>query len=426
MKIEKVSLFKNKRDFFIFLAILTFTLFYSLLIEYHNYKTLTRFDSNIVDAVVFKQYTKSKTNEKGKIKTYQVLKLKSSQGFSFYTSTKESTPSLVGKRVQLELYMKEMSFYKYFTIFYSSSNIISLQNTLKEKLNSYITSSHNDENSSAIYQALYTATPLPKDLQTSFSQLGVSHLFAISGFHLGVLSALIFFILKVPYKFLQNRYFSYRNSKRDIFIITASILLVYLLFLDTPASLLRAFTMLLIGFILYDRGIKIISMQTLSLSVLILLALFPRLLFELGFWLSVSGVFYIFLFLIHFKHLSKVWQFILIPLWVYLLMLPFSLVIFSSFSLYHPLSIIWTSLFTLFYPLSIFLHIIGFGNLFDSSLKMLISLIESNQVVELDLKWLILSLILSFISIFKKEVVWLLLLFTLSICIHSIYQVTQF
>ena len=79
--------------------------------------------------------------------------------------------------------------------------------------------------------------------------------------------------------------------------------------------------MLLVGFILYDRGIEIISMQTLFVSVVLLIVFFPRLFFALGFWLSVAGVFYIFLFLLYFKYLSKVKQFILLPFVIYILKL---------------------------------------------------------------------------------------------------------
>ena len=181
--------------------------------------------------------------------------------------------------------------------------------------------------------------------------------------------------------------------------------------------------MLVIGFILYDRGFKIISMQTLLLTAIIILSFFPRLFFSLGFWLSVSGVFYIFLFLIHFKHLSKTWQFILVPFWVYLMMLPLSLYIFENFSIYHPLSILWTSLFTLFYPLSIVLHLIGLGNLLDSSLVWLLTLATNEQNMTISWHIMVLFLLLSFLGIWKRLFIWLLLTTGLSILIYSIYNV---
>ena len=417
MKIEKVSLFSSRRDFFLFLALSLFILTYSLLIEYNNYRHLIQFDSCIVNATVVKEYTKTKISKKGKIKNYQVLKLQGDSGSSFYTTYWKDAQKFKGQKLKLELFIEKLSFYEYMRSFYASSKVLSIAETPSEKenLNNYIDSIHHSKDIASIYKALYTASPLPPNLQTTFSSLGVSHLLAISGFHLGVLSALLFFLLKTPYKLLQNRYFPYRNSKTDIFIFVALILLAYLLFLDSPASLLRAFAMLVIGFFLYDRGIKIVSMQTLLLSLILLLAFFPRLFFALGFWLSIAGVFYIFLFLIHFKHLSRLWQFTLIPIWVYLLMLPFSLAIFGNFSIYHPLSIIWTSLFTLFYPVSIFLHFIGWGYLFDGILESFIVLSQTQFTLKLAYLYLLFHILLSLASIHKKSLIWPLLIYSFTI-----------
>jgi len=426
MLLEKVNLFNTKKDFFLFSLTCLFVLSYSILIEYNNYKNLTRFDSALVEATIIKQYTKTKLSKTNKIKSYQVLKLKTDEGFSFYSSAKNNFPLSIEKRIQLEIWAGKISFYEYLNSFYSYSKIIDVkkENTLKQNLNKHIDTSHEDKNIASIYKALYTASPLPKELQTIFSSLGISHLLAISGFHLGVLAAVLFFIFKLPYKFLQNRYFPYRSYKIDSFIFIAITLLAYLLFLDSPPSLLRAYAMMIIGFFLYDRGYKIITMQTLLLTIMILLSFFPRLFFALGFWLSIAGVFYIFLFLIYFKHLSKIWQFILVPLWVYLLMLPYSLIIFSSFSVYHPLSIIWTSLFTLFYPLSIVLHLLGIGDIFDSILNSLISLADAKSVVYFENYWLGLFILLSLLSIYKRFVIWILLASSISMAVNSIYQVT--
>ncbi len=424
--IEKISLFSSKREIFIFFFISAFIFTYSSLIEYNNYKKLTQFDSALVNATILKQYQKTRTTKRGKIKNYQVLKLKSENGFSFYTSAKESFAYSVGKEVELELWAGKISFYEYMSSYYAFSKIIHANKTesQKQKLNQLISQQHRDKNISNTYQALYTAKPLNTEIQTKFSALGISHLVAISGFHLGVLSALLYFLFKFPYKFLQNRYFPYRSYKRDSFIVIAVVLLSYLLFLDSPPSLLRAFVMLIIGFILYDRGIKIISMLTLLLTVVLLISFFPRLLLSIGFWLSVSGVFYIFLFLIHFKNLSKLWQFILIPFWVYILMLPYSIVIFGNFSLYHPLSIIWTSLFTLFYPISILLHLVNYGDFLDNILNFLLRLETDDIKITLDWKWLMVYVTLSFTSIYKKSFIYLLLSFALSVLIYSIYHIT--
>jgi len=402
--LEKVSLFRNRRDFFHFLLLAFIFLSLSISLEFYNYKELTKFDSQLVNAIVLKQYTKTKPTKTGKTKSYQVLKLKSYEGFTFYSTASKRLKDIKFHRVKMEVWAGDISFYEYMHGFYCFSKILKVYDdkSYKTKLNSFIASQHKDKDIALIYQALFTAKQLPYKLQQTFSNLGVSHLIAISGFHLGILTALLFFLIKYPYKFLQNRYFPYRSYKIDSFIIISLFLLSYLLFLDSPPSLLRAFVMLLIGFILYDRGLKVLSMQTLLLSVILILALSPRLFFSIGFWLSVSGVFYIFLFLIHFKHLSKLKQFLLLPIWIYFFMLPFSLIIFGNFSIYHPLSIIWTSLFTLFYPLSIIFHLLGFGDILDTFLISLIELDAGSISLVISKFYLLPILVFSLLSISQK------------------------
>jgi len=426
MLLKNISLFNSKREIFLFTLLSLFIFSYSLLIEYNNYKQLTLFDSTITQATILKQYTKTKISQNGKLKIYQVLKLKSESGYIFYTVKNKKFPKSKGKKVVIELWLQTITFYQYMTTFFGYSKILKIEKkkTLKQEVNSFLTDAHTNNNITYIYQALYTATPLTKELQQIFSTLGVSHLLAISGFHLGVLSTLLFFLLKYPYNFFQSKYFPYRSAQVDIFIIVAFIELLYLLFLDTPPSLLRAFGMLLIGFILYDRGFKIISIQTLLVTIIILLAFAPRLFFSIGFWLSVLGVFYIFLFLIHFKTLNTLWQFILVPIWVYIMMLPLSLYIFKSFSFYHPLSIIWTSLFTLFYPLSIFLHLIGFPTLLDNSLLWLLKLAPHQSIqVSLNIYIFLGFMGISFLGVFWKKAIWILISYSFLIFIYALVAI---
>ncbi|QSZ40896.1 ComEC/Rec2 family competence protein [Sulfurimonas aquatica] len=424
--IERVSLFNSKKEILYFLTLTFSILIFSLLYEFYNYKQLTKFDSALINATVLKQYAKTKLTKKGNPRTYQVLKLKSDEGFVFYTTASKKLRDIKYQHIQIEAWAGEISFYEYMSTFFAFSKILKVdeKESLKNRFNMFIDSQHKDKSNSSIYQALFSAKPLSRELQGIFSNLGVSHLIAISGFHLGVLSGVLFFLLKYPYKFFQNRYFPYRSYKVDSFVLISGILLLYLLFLDSPPSLLRAFVMLVVGFILYDRGVKIVSMQTLFVSLVMILIFFPRLFLSVGFWLSISGVYYIFLFLIHYKHLSKLWQFTLIPIWVYLLMLPYSLVIFSNFSVYHPLSIIWTSLFTLFYPLSILLHLIGFGDVFDGILMAFIEIDTAAVKIDLSYGWLILEVLFSLLSLYKKEFIYLLLFYSFSLFIYAINYVT--
>ncbi len=423
--VEKVALFSTKKDYFLFVGFILTLLSLSLSYEYYKYRQLTKFDSQLANVTVVKAYNKTKLTKKGKIKSYKVLKLKSDEGFVFYTIAKKNLQNLQNKRLHVELWAGKISFKEYLKGFFAFSKILKIYEkpTPKQKAASFIDTQHTGSEMSKLYKALFLALPLPTSMQTQFSSLGISHLIAISGFHLGVLAAILFFLFKYPYKFLQNRYFPYRSYKRDSFAFISLVLLTYLLFLDSPPSLLRAYVMLVVGFVLYDRGVQIISMQTLLLTVLLILALFPKLIFSIGFWLSVSGVFYIFLFLLHCKKCSKLTQFVLLPFWVYLMMLPFSMAIFGNFSLYHPLSIFLTTLFTLFYPLAIALHVMSLGNLLDTPLNYLLHVNTHALQNTLAKVYLITEVLLSLAAVFSKKALYALLGYTLLLFIYFIYNV---
>ncbi|MDY0116463.1 MAG: ComEC/Rec2 family competence protein [Sulfurimonadaceae bacterium] len=416
---QPLELFHSKRGIYFFLLACGVIFAYSILIHYNNYLNLTRYDTYDTEAKVLLQYSKTKDD-----RTYQVLKLQTKEGLKFYTTKSKTYRNRDKTTIGIRFWTSKITFYGYLTSFYAYSHFYeekeldSLKNTLNQKLDSL----HPNENIAAIYKALYTAEKMPHELQTTLSTLGISHLLAISGFHLGVLSAVLFFLLRPLYRFFQKRYFPFSHANRDTFLIAACILLGYMLFLDVPPSLLRAFGMLVVGFILHDRGYKIVSMQTLFATVLLLLSLFPTLFFALGFWLSSLGVFYIFLFLIYFKSKSKLWQFVVLPFWVYVMMVPVTLFVFGNFSLYHPLSILWTTLFTLFYPLSIVLHLLGFGSIFDGLLEMLLDLGKEAEMILLSGWIFAIHLALSMWSVYSKKALYALMLFTCIILSYVLFE----
>ena len=124
--------------------------------------------------------------------------------------------------------------------------------------------------------------------------------------------------------------------------------------------------------------------------------------------------------------MRKTWQFFLLPIWIYILMLPYSLALFSNFSLYHPLSMIWTFLFTLFYPLSILFHLLGVGYWSDFALVWLIELDPHATTLNLNIWWLIFEVLLSLFAIYFRSFLYLLLLLSNSIFIYSVYYISQY
>ena len=82
--------------------------------------------------------------------------------------------------------------------------------------------------------------PISKELREDITKWGIAHLVAISGFHLGILSAILFFLLKPIYTFFQDRYFPYRNRTDDLAFIVFLLLGSYAYFIDMTPSVVRA------------------------------------------------------------------------------------------------------------------------------------------------------------------------------------------
>ncbi|MFT2788363.1 ComEC/Rec2 family competence protein, partial [Helicobacter pylori] len=175
----------------------------------------------------------------------------------------------------------------------------------------FIDSAHSSALVGNLYRALFIGDSLNKDLRDRANALGINHLLAISGFHLGILSASVYFLFSLFYTPLQKRYFPYRNAFYDIGVLVWVFLLGYLLLLDFLPSFFRAFLMGLLGFLACFFGVRLLSFKLLILACCIAIALLPKLLFSVGFLLSVCGVWYIFLFLKHTQAFFKTSSFLM-------------------------------------------------------------------------------------------------------------------
>jgi competence protein ComEC len=420
MKIDPVPLFASRKEVAFFLLGIVLLFLFSLGNEYRQYLGLKRYDDAVIEATVVRQYAKTNAT-----RTYEVLKLRSKAGAVFYMAAPTTLRDLCGYTVKVWLRTQRISFLDYLRGFYAHGAVdfVLPGRTASYRVGDAIAAQHADPQIGALFAALFAATPIPKELRQRVTALGIGHLLAISGFHIGLLSALLFWLLRYPYRAVQSRWFPWRNSRRDIFFLTAAVMLGYVWFLQIPPSVLRAYTMLLIGFFFYDRGIRLVSFQSLAITVGLLAALWPRLLFSFGFWLSVAGVFYVFAFLYRFESRGKVFKFFGLHFWVYLMMLPFSLVLFKTFSTLHPLSVIWTILFIPFYPLELFLHVVGQGGLFDGMVKVLLRLGDASVHVEPYMPLLAVWVGLSLLTLKSETVKRLLPYLAAAVFIGAVYQV---
>ena len=405
---EKPKLFESQKGFAWTMLILFFLFLLRLGWEYHTYTEFISKPFYFTHATVLNAYMK----HKGK-RAYQVLKLHSDDGLTFYTTTYQKK-LLQHKRLRVQIFPGEqIGFFDYLGNFYVKSRIRSSENSaadIKEGLLKKVASQHRDPLLGSFYNAIFFASAIPKALREKISLLGVSHLMALSGFHLGILWALVYGVLLLLYTPLQQRYFPYRYALVDVGGVAIAILGVYVWFVGAPPSLLRSYVMILAGWCVLLMAVELVSFGFLATVVGALLLLFPSLFVSLGFWLSVSGVFYIFLLLQYSKGYHK-WfiTLLVIPVGIFLLMLPVVHTVFGTTSSYQLLSPLLSILFIPFYPLAMLMHLLGFGGFLDTALLWLFDLPVKGEDHYLSLWMGVLYLLFSLAAIMYRSMFYLTL-----------------
>lgn len=149
--------------------------------------------------------------------------------------------------------------------------------------------SHLDSEEAAIVAAMSLGDKrsLAAAQRQSFSATGVSHVLALSGLHLGILFSLYSLLV-------VNRLRSRRNRVLAS-LVGVALLWGFALLVGFPLSLVRAtvmFTLWQLSVVLYsDRN----SLNNLALAALLILLFSPASLFDIGFQLSFTSVFFILL-----------------------------------------------------------------------------------------------------------------------------------
>ena len=297
-----VPLFNGKKELFFALGVVFCIALISLGIEFYRYKTFSKLALHVKTATVLNHY--QKTNEKGK--TYDVIKLKLDSGEQMYTVSWKPLRIELKSRVKVKFELKSLSFKEYLSGFFAPSKFI--YEIYEDNppfdvrpLYRFVKEQHEESIMGELYSALLFATPLSKELRESVQKWGITHLVAISGYNVGVISFLLFFLLKPFYTFFQNRYFPYRNVTADLMPIIFLVLVGYMALIDYVPPFMRAVVMSVVGFFFFSRGVTLLSFELLAMVVLGILAFIPSLFFSLSFWFSIVGVFYLFLFLHHVK-----------------------------------------------------------------------------------------------------------------------------
>ncbi|RZV17120.1 ComEC/Rec2 family competence protein [Aliarcobacter butzleri] len=389
-----IKIIKSKQIVTIFILFLA--LLINILLEYSKYL-------EFIDEEVFE--TKVEVLNIYEKDDKDILKLKSSN-FEFFTNMPKNEEIKRFDLLNILIVSRNIDFIDYLKGFYTKTiyfDELQKEQTFKDKIIKNIENNHQDEKIIELFNALFLAVPVSKELRDVITAYGIAHVVALSGFHLVVLSFVIYWILYFPYKFFQDRYFPYRNRKLDILLITTAILFYYLILTDIVPSLLRAFVMFCLGIYLLRSNIKILSYMTLFYTFLIVIAFYPKYIFSIGFWFSIFAVFYIYLFIQYFKNYNKWLLFIFFNIWMFLIFNPIVHYYFPQTSYEQFYSIPITIFFNFFYPAEIFAHIFGFSDYFDEYLKIFIEHKIYVYEVFTPLYFYILYLFVSFLSIWSKK-----------------------
>ena len=390
---------KNYNKEVLAIILLSFIFLINLSIEYNKYLELIDEEIYETKVEVLNIYEKPTNN---------ILRLKA-QNFDFFVNIDKSESEDVKKSDMLSMAIIsfDVSFLDYLKGFYAKIIYFDkIEKTPKfiDKIIEKINSNHEDEMIKELFQTLFLGTTISRELRDICTNYGISHVIALSGFHLAVLSFTIYWILYFPYSFFHQRFFSYRNKKYDLILISLVILFYYLILTDIIPSLLRAFVMLVLTIYFLRSNIKIVSYSNLFFTFLIVIALFPKFLFSLGFWFSIIAVFYIFLFIQYFKNLNKYFQIIFFDFWMFLVFNPIVHFYFPQTTYEQFLSIIINILFAIFYVFEIIAHIFGFAIYFDGFIKDFLSYKMNVFSVETPFYFLLIYIIFSLASVFNKKV----------------------
>lgn len=189
------------------------------------------------------------------------------------------------------------------TIYCDNNNVLviksnySFYNKIKNSFRNYVENifySKVDSNNANIILAVVLGNKayLGNEFLESVRSIGLAHLFAVSGLHIGVLY--IFFIKMFGF---------FGINKKKSLIISCTILWIYGFFIGFPVSVLRTlfmFTIVLGSHFLYRKNN---SLNALFLAAMILLIVNPFWMFDIGFQLSFSAALSL---IIYSKYISKI------------------------------------------------------------------------------------------------------------------------
>ncbi len=193
---------------------------------------------------------------------------------------------------QSESYLGGFSYYDYLKskgiyFIYKSPTVkkkshITIPLTIRDNIINYLDDKLDDKNLSYIEALLLGKNTIDDSTKDKISKLGLSHLFAISGFHITLIFTILSFLLS---KIIENE--KIRNN------IIISFLIFYIMLTGLQISILRASLMIILT-ILNKRYNKLFtSLDIFSLSLIISLVINPGYVYQTSFKLTYLIAFFL-------------------------------------------------------------------------------------------------------------------------------------
>ena len=203
---------------------------------------------------------------------------------------------------------------------------------------------------------------IDSDDYNEFQSIGIAHLFAISGMHIGLLSEILIKILKKLKTGLK-------------YAIIDVLLVIYGFIVCFPSSILRCITFYIINSINKVFNLDLDNKKVLVITIFVLILINHSVIYDIGFLFSISTVGGILLCSSYIKDSNRVKSLFKLSLIAFLFSLPISLMNYYEFNI---LSVFYNMLFVPFisfivYPLSLITFIFPFLNKIFS---LVISLLE--------------------------------------------------
>ncbi|HEX7415594.1 MAG TPA: DNA internalization-related competence protein ComEC/Rec2 [Smithellaceae bacterium] len=130
---------------------------------------------------------------------------------------------------------------------------------------------------------------IPADVRDNFNKTGTSHILSISGLHIGMVAATIFFIISLILKsseYLMLRFNIIKLASAAAFLMV----LIYALIAGMGVTVIRSALMALVFLIALFLGRQKDIFNALALTALIILVISPEALFDISFQLSFTSV----------------------------------------------------------------------------------------------------------------------------------------